>query len=292
VGLFDTEGKDRFGLGAKRPEALVDLPHFPGDQLVEARTGGDLSAQACADDPQVVFHAIRHLSQLAYGTARLRWGQTGFLPDTKPGETPRNLLGFKDGTGNPSVRDDTAMAKHVFAGNEAPPWMRGGSYVVARRILVGLEHWDRMHTDFQERAIGRQRATGAPLGKEQEFDALDLDSVGKDGSSLIPLHSHVRLATAASNGGARILRRPFAFNDGVSYGTNRWPPWRQGMSYEAGLFFICYQRDPREGFVKIFSKLAGFDTLSQFSTHTGGGLFACPSGIAPGEFVGEKLFAA
>lgn len=292
AGLFVTEGKDRFGLGARRPDALIDLPQFAGDQLVEARTGGDLSVQACADDPQIAFHAIRHLSQLAYGTARLRWSQTGFLPDTKPGETPRNLLGFKDGTGNPSVNDDAAMAKHVFAGSEGPIWMRGGSYLVARRILIALEHWDRMHADFQERAIGRHRATGAPLGKENEFDALDLDSVGKDGSPAIPLNAHARLATAASNDGARILRRPYAFNDGVSYSTNRWPPWRQGMSYDAGLFFVCYQRDPREGFVKIFSKLAVLDILRQFTTHTGGGLFACPSGIAPGEFIGEKLFAA
>jgi deferrochelatase/peroxidase EfeB len=64
------------------------------------------------------------------------------------------------------------------------------------------------------------------------------------------------------------------------------------MQYDAGLFFVCYQRDPREGFVKIFSKLAQFDLLNRFSTHTGGGLFACPGGIAPGEFVGERLFGA
>ncbi|HEY6579407.1 MAG TPA: Dyp-type peroxidase, partial [Rhizomicrobium sp.] len=252
AGLFMKDGKDRYGLAAARPDALIDMPRFPGDQLVEARSGGDISVQACAEDPQVAFHAIRHLAQLGWGTARIRWGQTGFLPHAKPGETPRNLMGFRDGTGNPSVRDASAMAKFVFVGDDGPVWMRGGSYVVARRILIALEHWDRMGVDFQEQTFGRRRANGAPLGKANEFDAVDLTATGKDGNPVMPLNSHVRLATAASNDGARILRRPYSYNDGVSYTAERWPPWRQGMEYDAGLHFICYQRDPREGFVKIF----------------------------------------
>jgi deferrochelatase/peroxidase EfeB len=292
AGLFARDGKDRYGLAAARPAAFIDLPRFPGDQLIEARTGGDLSVQACADDPQVAFHAIRHLAKLAWGTARIRWSQTGFLPNTRPGDTPRNLMGFKDGTGNPSVKDDQAMAKFVFVGNEGPEWMRGGSYAVARRILIALEHWDRMRVDFQEQTFGRHRTNGAPLGKTDEFDPVDLAATDKDGNPVVPLNSHVRLATAASNDGVRILRRGYSYNDGVSYTAERWPPWRQGIEYDAGLFFVGYQRDPREGFVKIFSKLAKFDMLNQFATHTGGGLFACPGGVAPGEFLGERLFAA
>lgn len=73
AGLFSKDGKDRFGLAARRPEALVDMPEFNGDQLEEARTGGDLSVQACADDPQVAFHAVRQLARAAGDTARLRW---------------------------------------------------------------------------------------------------------------------------------------------------------------------------------------------------------------------------
>ena len=48
-----------------RPTALVDLPKFNGDQLIPEKTGGDISVQACADDPQVAFHAIRQLTRLA-----------------------------------------------------------------------------------------------------------------------------------------------------------------------------------------------------------------------------------
>ncbi len=100
-GLFSRDGQDRFGLRAQRPEALVDLPVFNGDQLEEARTGGDLSVQACADDPQVAFHAVRQLARLAGGVARLRWTQTGFNANAAAEDTPRNLMGFKDGTQNP-----------------------------------------------------------------------------------------------------------------------------------------------------------------------------------------------
>jgi deferrochelatase/peroxidase EfeB len=291
AGLFVKNGKDRYGLAARRPEALIALPKFVGDQLVEDHTGGDLSVQACADDPQVAFHAVRQLVRLADGVAQLRWAQTGFLPNAGTGGTPRNLMGFKDGTDNPPVSDPGAMAKHVWVGNEGPEWMRGGSYAVFRRVRIALEHWDRVTLAVQEQTIGRLKSSGAPLGRKKEFDALDLDAVDKDGNPVLPENSHVRLATAASNGGTKILRRGYSYNDGVNFTAERWPPWRQGLQYDAGLFFCCYQRDPRTGFVKIFDKMARFDMLNQFVTHVGGGLFACPPGAQEREFIGQRLFA-
>jgi deferrochelatase/peroxidase EfeB len=62
------------------------------------------------------------------------------------------------------------------------------------------------------------------------------------------------------------------------------------VEYDAGLFFVCYQCDPRTGFINIFEKLSQFDMLNQFVTHTSGGLLACPGGIAPGEYLGQRLF--
>jgi deferrochelatase/peroxidase EfeB len=289
AGLFVKDGKDRYGLATHRPPALVDLPRFNGDQLLDTRTGGDLSIQACADDPQVAFHAVRELVRLAYGAAEMRWAQTGFTADFGPKQTPRNLMGFKDGTNNPSADDPAMMGKFVWVGEEGPAWMQGGSYVVFRRIRMALEHWDRMKVDFQEQTFGRHKYSGAPLGLKNEFDPLDLKATDKDGNPVIPESAHVRLAAAASNDGAQILRRPYSYNDGVNFTAERWPPWRQGMEYDAGLFFICYQRDPRTGFVKIFDKMAKFDMLNQFVTHTGGGLFACPGGVAHGEFIGQRL---
>ena len=290
AGLFSKEGKDRYGLASHRPEALVDLPRFAGDQLVEAQSGGDLSVQACADDPQVAFHAVRQLARLAQNVAQIRWVQTGFLPGVKTGETPRNLMGFRDGTNNPSVNDAKTMDRFVWVGNEGPAWMHGGSYVVVRRIRIALEHWDRMKVAFQEQTVGRYKYSGAPLGKRKEFDALDLDATDKDGNPIIAENSHVRLAAAAGNDGAQILRRPYSYNDGVNFTAERWPPWRQALEYDAGLFFVAYQRDPRTGFIRIYAKMSKLDMMNQFVTHVGGGLFACPPGPAKGEFIGQRLF--
>src|SRR6185437_7172305 len=50
-----------FGLGARRPRPLAPLGPLPGDRLDPSRSGGDLCIQACADDPQVAFHAVRNL---------------------------------------------------------------------------------------------------------------------------------------------------------------------------------------------------------------------------------------
>ena len=303
-GLFVKDGKDRYGLGARRPAALVDLPGFNGDQLVQSHTGGDLSVQACADDPQVAFHAVRQLARLAYGAAQIRWVQTGFSANYAADETPRNLMGFKDGTQNPVSRppleqsagqvkpNPGSLEDVVWVSDEGPDWMRGGSYLVVRRIRMALEHWDRMEVDFQEQVFGRQKYSGAPLGEKNEFDPLDLDATDKDGNPIIPDTAHVRLAAAATNDGAQILRRAYSYNDGVNFTAERWPPWRQGLEYDAGLLFLCYQRDPRTGFIKIYENMSKLDMLNQFVTHTGSGVFACPGGVSEGGFIAQGLFDA
>jgi deferrochelatase/peroxidase EfeB len=289
-GLFTLDGKDRFGLAAHRPPALVDLPIFVGDQLQPARTGGDLCIQACANDPQVAFHAVRQLAAAAYDTAKLRWAQSGFLPHVT-GQTPRNLMGFRDGSSNPDPKNPRDMEQHVWAGEESPPWMRGGTYLVARRIRIALEHWDRTPVAFQEATVGRNKALGAPIGSHAEFDLANFTATDPDGNPIIAENAHVRLAAAANNDGARIFRRGYSYNDGLNFTTERWPPWRQGMEYDAGLLFMAYQRDPRTGFIKIFERMAKFDMLNQFVTHTGSGIFACPPGCTEGGHIGQALFA-
>jgi len=292
AGLFVREGHDRFSLAKQRPEAFADLPRFPGDQLAPARTGGDVFVQACADNPQVAFHAARTLTRLGWGVATLRWVQVGFVSDYGRGETPRNLMGFKDGTGNPSITDPKEMDAVVWAGDEAPEWMLGGSYVVIRRGRMAFEHWERTKIAFQEQTFGRRKLSGAPLGREGEFDPIDLAAADADGNPIIPENSHVGIAHRAALAGARILRRSYSYDDGAAMTAERWPPWRQGMEFDAGLVFVCFQRDPRKGFIPIFEKMSRFDMMNQFVTNTGGGHFACPGGVGPGDWIGRALFDA
>ncbi|MDR3673708.1 MAG: Dyp-type peroxidase [Holophaga sp.] len=290
AGLFVKDGKDRYGLAARRPEALVDMPTFTGDQLVAGNTGGDLAVQACADDPQVAFHAVRQLARLAEGVAQLRWVQAGYFGNFGPGATGRNLMGFLDGTGNPATGDPKLMATFIWTGGEGPAWMRGGSYLVVRKSRIAFEHWDRMSVAFQEETFGREKVSGAPLGRNHEKDPVDLEAMGPGGDPAIPENSHVRLTNQASNEGMQILRRSYNYNDGLSLTAERWPPWHQGLEYDAGLLFICYQRDPRTGFIRMFEHVSKMDKLNQFVTTVGSGLFACPGGTGKGEYIGQGLF--
>ncbi|MGW6919536.1 iron uptake transporter deferrochelatase/peroxidase subunit [Kitasatospora sp. NPDC054939] len=276
--LFEKDGVDRFGLKGRRPEALVDLPKFPGDALDPARSGGDLCVQACADDPVVAVHAIRNLARIGMGVVNVRWSQLGFgktSSTTPEAQTPRNLMGFKDGTRNVAGTDAKALAEHVWvAPGDGHDWMTGGSYLVARRIRMHIETWDRTPLADQEEIIGRTRAEGAPIGRQREHDAFDPAS--------LPADSHVRLAHPDSNKGATILRRGYSFTDGTD-GLGR---------LDAGLFFLAYQRDVRKGFIPVQTALAARDVLhDEYTQHVGSGHYACPPGIRkPGEWFGQALF--
>ncbi|NKZ05645.1 iron uptake transporter deferrochelatase/peroxidase subunit [Actinomadura latina] len=272
--LFEKDGEDRFGLKARRPAALVDLPHFPGDNLDPGRSGGDIAVQACADDPQVAVHAIRNLARIGFGTVSVRWSQLGFgktSSTTPDAQTPRNLFGFKDGTDNIGADDKALLDEHVWAG-KGDGWMAGGSYLVARRIRMHIETWDRTSLREQEDIFGRSKGEGAPVGREKERDEPVLARMKPD--------AHVRLAHPDANHGARILRRGYSFTDG-SDGLGR---------LEAGLFFIAFQADPRKGFIPVQSSLAT-DALNEYIQHVGSGVYACPPGVREGGYWGDTLFS-
>jgi deferrochelatase/peroxidase EfeB len=272
----------RFGLSSKRPGPLVRLPAFPNDALKSAYSGGDIGIQICADDPQVAFHALHDLIRLASPTALPRWSLSGFgkTSNSRTQQTPRNLMGFKDGTANIMSEDTAALNRFVWAGApESPAWMTGGSYMVVRRIAMLFIHWDGIGFDAQERTFGRYKVSGAPLGEVHEHDPIRLNA-RKNGHLRIPADSHIRLASPAYSGGQRILRRGYSFTDGID---------RNALTTAAGQLFICYQRDPRKQFIPIQRRLAQADALSAHIEHVGSAIFACPPGANPGEYVGQSL---
>jgi deferrochelatase/peroxidase EfeB len=281
----DADGRDRFGLADRRPPAIEDLPEFAGDELDPARGGGDLCIQACADDPQVAVHAVRNLARIGFGTVRVRWSQLGFgrTSSTSSAQaTPRNLMGFKDGTHNVTAEDTDLLADHVWAGAEdGAAWMAGGSYLVARRIRMTVETWDRLPLVEQEAVFGRDKREGAPLTGAREHDEPDFAATGPDGAPVMPATSHVRLAHPAQNGGAHMLRRGYSYVDGTD---------ALGR-LDAGLFFLAYMRDPRSSFVPVQQRLARADALNEYIRHTSSALFAMPPGVQDGQHWAEALFA-
>ncbi|MHA7986119.1 iron uptake transporter deferrochelatase/peroxidase subunit [Rathayibacter sp. CAU 1779] len=271
-GVFD----DRFGLKAKKPKLLEHLPALPSDTLQAELTGGDLSLQACAEDPQVAYHAIRDLARMGRGTASTRWTVMGFGRASAGANqtTPRNLMGFKDGTRN--IRADDEFDKFVWV--DDADWMSGGTYQVARKIQMNIEIWDADRISDQQNVFGRSKSEGAPLSGTKEFDTPDFAKT-TGGAHVIPQNSHVALAAHENNGGVKILRRSYNYTDGIN----------QYGQLDAGLLFLAYMNDPAH-FVTLQRKLGSYDRLQEYISHIGSAVFAVPPAPEPGHYLAEKLF--
>ena len=292
-GMFTKDGRDRFGLASARPEQLLDLPHFSGDNLDPRLTGGDLCIQACAHDPQVAVHAIRNLARLAMGDASVRWAQLGFgrtSSTTREQVTPRNLMGFKDGTRNLRAEDTGPVKRWLWAdAADGQEWMAGGTYLVARKIRIHAEVWDRTSLTEQEASIGRFKGSGAPLSGGSEMTDPQFAATGPDGAPLMPTDSHVTIAHPSRWDGAMMLRRGYNFTDGAD----------ALGKLDAGLFFLAFVRDPRTQFVPIQDAMSRMDRMTlEYVQTVGSALFAVPPGVRHGAvlgeggaFVGEGLFA-
>lgn len=264
---------DKLKLSSKKLPELEDLPKFARDQLQEDLTGGDICIQACAEDAQVAFHAVRNLLRKGREHLTLKWSQTGYAAITSQGSTPRNLFGFKDGTANVTSQDDFDRVIWCDQDN----WMKNGTYLIVRRVQMHLETWDRTSLKEQENTFGRHRDSGAPLGAVDEFDPVDLELKDDKGNLVIPEDCHVRLAKEV---GEEIYRRAFSYSNGIDPRTGQ---------FDAGLLFISFQKDPQQ-FIKVQKNLGTKDKLNEYITHVGSGLFAILPGVEEGGYLGQSLF--
>ncbi|MFD8595550.1 Dyp-type peroxidase [Kitasatospora sp. NPDC059646] len=243
------------------PAELADLPAFPGDRLDPARSGGDLILQVSAEQPWTVGVLTEHLLTAARSAgAAVRWSQAGFLPPVPDGETPRNLFGFKDGTANPDAADPGL-------------WHADGTILVYRRIRMDTAAFTALPTGGQELAMGRRLTTGAPLTGTAERDDPDIYAKHPDGSYIIPATSHVRLSSPRLDGGARMLRRGYSYDDGPD---------------DRGLLFCAFMRDPAL-FTRVQNRLAEKDALTPFLTHNGSAVAWVLPGSRPDRPLGATL---
>lgn len=266
--FFREEGKDRFGVAAKAPRYLKDIPRMPRENLDASLSGGDICIQVCAEDQQVAFHAVRNLIRMATGYATVKWLQEGFISAT-PGKTPRNLFGFKDGTANSEHDNTSGHNEVVWAGEEEPAWMKGGSYLAYRKIRMLLEVWDRTSLKDQEDTFGRYKESGAAYGRTGEFEAADM--------SKMPGSAHVHLAKESK---MRIHRRAYSYTNGIDPRTG---------NVDAGLLFLSYQKNPDQQFIPMLRLMQNGDKLNEYTMHVASGMFACPGGLREGQYIGQNI---
>ncbi len=280
--LFD----DRFGLAKIKPVHLAKMGKFPNDALDAALCHGDLLLQFCADTPETNIHALRDIVKHFPDQLAIRWRMDGFLPHKPPGDAGagRNLLGFKDGSGNPDISDRATMERVVWVqpGSGEPAWTAGGSYQVVRIVRHYLERWDRTPLQEQQMIFGRERATGAPLGKAREFD--DPDFASDPEGKLVPLTSHMRLANprTAESQANLLLRRAFNYSRDIT----------KAGQLDMGLIFICFQADLAKGFITVQNRLNG-EPLEEYIKPIGGGYFFVLPGVARQDaYLGQTMLDA
>jgi putative iron-dependent peroxidase len=160
----------------------------------------------------------------------------------------RDLLGFVDGTENPTAQ---AAIDAAYIGDEDKAFA-GGSYVIVQKYLHDLAGWNTLSTETQERIIGRSKLSD-----------IELDD------SIKPTSAHNALTTISENGTElQILR------DNMPFGNT--------AAREFGTYFIGYCRTPRVTEQMIENMFVGrppgnYDRLLDFSRAVTGTLFFVPS---------------
>ena len=273
--LFD----DRYGLAGRKPLKLAPMQAFPNDSLESAFLGGDLLVQLCANHPDTIHHAIRDITKHTRGGLQLAWKMEGYNSPPRPSGTSRNLLGFKDGTANPTGQ----LASDLIWVDDPkePAWAHTGSYVVVRLIRMLVEFWDRVSINEQETMFGRRRDTGAPLDGNNEFDTPNYKADPQ--GNVIPLDAHIRLANPRTPATAnqRLIRRSYNYDLGVDINGN----------LQTGHIFICYQQDVERQFVNVQKRLIGEPLIDYVQPFGGGYFFTLPGVRDANDWYGKTMLA-
>lgn len=285
VGVGSSLFDGRYGLADKKPRHLQEMRDFPNDKLQKDWCDGDLSIQFCAFSPETCQSALRDILKHTAPFALIRWSIDGFLPKAEPGAiAARNLLGYRDGSGNPNVGDPKTADQVLWTGvadnsRDEPEWAKNGSYQAVRLIRHFVEFWDRTPLQEQNAIFGREKYSGAPLDGNKESDTADF---AKDPEgNITPKDSHMRLANPRDAGFMKkhlLFRRAFNYSRGLS----------KAGQLDVGLIFICYQANLSDGFIFVQNLLNG-EPLEEYISPFGGGYFFILPGFQKGGFLAQGL---
>jgi porphyrinogen peroxidase len=239
---FGSDAWDRF-FGSPRPAELHPFREFRSGARHAVSTPGDLIFHIRAKRMDLCFELeTQILSRLEGAVSTVDEVQAFRYFDQ------RDLLGFVDGTENPT---GNAAADAVFIRDEDAAFA-GGSYVIVQKYLHNLDAWNKIPTEVQEKIIGRTKVAD-----------IELDD------SVKPGYAHNALTVIEENGReVKILR------DNMPFGS-------PGKG-EFGTYFIGYSRSPRTIEQMLENMFIGkppgnYDRILDFSTAVTGNLFFIPT---------------
>jgi porphyrinogen peroxidase len=239
---FGSGAWDRL-FGAPRPAELHPFREIRSGGRHAVSTPGELIFHIRAKRMDLCFELATQIMAHLEGTVTTADEVHGFRYFDE-----RDLLGFVDGTENPT---GNAAADAVFVGDEDPAFA-GGSYVIIQKYLHNLDAWNKLPTEAQEKIIGRTKLSD-----------VELDD------SVKPTSAHNALNTIVEDGKEiKILR------DNMPFG-------RPGHA-EFGTYFIGYSRSPRTIEQMLENMFIGrppgnYDRILDFSTAVTGNLFFIPT---------------
>jgi putative iron-dependent peroxidase len=230
--------------GGPRPAGLHPFRELAGAKYNAICTPGDLLFHIRARHLDLCFELATQIMSRLAGWVRVDDEVHGFRYFDE-----RDLLGFVDGTENPS---GLAAAAAVLVGDQDPRFA-GGSYVIVQKYLHDMRAWNALPTEEQEHVIGRTKLSNIELPDD-----------------IKPASSHVALTTITGPDGAQrqILR------DNMPFGS-------AGRG-EFGTYFIGYAATPGVTERMLENMFIGnppgnYDRILDFSTAVTGGLFFAPS---------------
>jgi putative iron-dependent peroxidase len=237
-----SEAWDRL-FGSPRPAELHSFREFRSGPRHAVSTPGDLLFHIRAKRMDLCFElATQILARFGGAVTTVDEVQAFRYFDQ------RDLLGFVDGTENPT---GNTAADAVFIRDEDPAFA-GGSYVIVQKYLHNLDAWNKIPTEVQEKIIGRTKVAD-----------IELDD------SVKPSSAHNALTVIEENGKEiKILR------DNMPFG-------RPGQG-EFGTYFIGYSRSPRTIEQMLENMFIGrppgnYDRILDFSIAVTGSLFFIPT---------------
>ena len=235
---------DRLSPG-RRPADLHPFTRIEGPVHAAPSTPGDLLFHLRAEREDMTFELERQLLDVIGDAAKVVDETTGFRYFDA-----RDLLGFVDGTANPTGAE---LPDAALIAADADPDFAGGSYVVVQKYVHDMAGWAALSTEDQEAIMGRTK-----------IDNVEIDD------DAAPRKSHKTLATIEDDAGGELA----ILRDNMPFG-------RPGAG-EFGTYFIGYS-----GRLWVIEQMlermfvgvppGSYDRLLDFSTAMTGSTFFVPT---------------